>query len=160
MVVRPYWVTKQLAIVPRPRGGEWLDDEMKALRKAGIDIVVSMLERPEAAELGLDQEGPAAERIGMQFINFAITDRSVPSSVQRFESFLSAMELQLEEGKRIGIHCRACIGRASVATGSLLIRSGIEAQTAWKKIEAARGCPVPDTQEQREWVDRNMRPPA
>lgn len=44
MKVYPYWVTTQLAIVPRPRGDDWLDDEMVALREAGIDVVVSMLE--------------------------------------------------------------------------------------------------------------------
>jgi protein-tyrosine phosphatase len=160
MVAKPYWVTKQLSIVPRPRGGDWLDDEMLALRKAGVDIVVSMLERAEAAEVGLEQEAAAAERAGLQFVNFPVTDRSVPSNVQRFETFLIELERQIEGGKRVGVHCRACIGRASVTTASLLIRSGIPAETAWRKLETARGCPVPDTREQREWVDRNMRPPV
>jgi protein-tyrosine phosphatase len=159
MVVKPFWVTKQLAIVPRPRGGEWLDDEMLALRKAGVDIVVSMLEKSEAAEVGLEQEAAAAERAGVEFVNFPITDRSVPSNVQRFENFLSYLEQQLIDGKRVGVHCRACIGRAPVTIASLLIRSGIAPRSAWTNIEAARGCPVPDTREQREWVDHNMRPP-
>jgi protein-tyrosine phosphatase len=159
MVVQPYWITTQLAIVPRPRGGDWLDDEMLALREAGIDIAVSMLEESEAAELGLEREGVAARGAGLQFVNFEITDRSVPSNMQRFETFLIGLEQQLGSGKRVGIHCRACVGRASVAAASLLIRSGITVELAWHQVETARGCPVPDTQEQREWVDRNMRPP-
>jgi protein-tyrosine phosphatase len=160
MVVQPYWINQQLAIVPRPRGGDWLDDEMLAMRAAGVEIVVSMLEESEASELGLADEEGAAGRAGMQFINFAITDRSVPSNIVRFETFLFGLAQQIERGKRVGIHCRACIGRSSVAAASLLIRTGTPVELAWQQIENARGCPVPDTQEQRQWVDRNMKPLA
>jgi protein-tyrosine phosphatase len=160
MVAEPYWINRQLAIIPRPRGGDWLDDEMMALRAAGVDIVVSMLEKAEAAEVGLEQEGAAAERTGLRFVNFPITDRSVPSNVPRFETFLIELRREIETGKRVGVHCRACIGRASLTAASLLIQSGISAEAAWMKVEAARGCSVPDTREQREWVDRNMRPPV
>ena len=158
MVVRPYWITSALAIVPRPRGGDWLDDEMLALREAGIDVVVSMLEKSEAAEVGLEREEDAARNANLIFVNFAIPDRSVPVNAQQFEAFLNGLDQELGAGRRIGVHCRACIGRASVTTASLLIRSGVPAAEAWHQIESARGFPVPDTREQREWVDRYMRP--
>jgi protein-tyrosine phosphatase len=158
MVASPYWITPTLAIVPRPRGGDWLDDEMGALREAGIDVVVSMLEETEAAEVGLEREEAAARGAGLQFVNFVIPDRSVPVSVQEFEAFLNGLEQELAANRRVGVHCRACIGRASVTTVSLLIRSGIPAAEAWHQVESARGFPVPDTREQREWVDRHMRP--
>jgi protein-tyrosine phosphatase len=156
MVAQPFWINRQLAIVPRPRGGDWLDDEMLALRDAGIDVVVSMLEGPEAADLNLQQESAAARRAGLQFVNFAIPDRSVPADVHQFEAFLVGLEQHLASGKCVGVHCRACIGRASVTVASLLIRSGIPVVEAWHQVEIARG-PVPDTHDQREWVDRNMR---
>jgi hypothetical protein len=38
----------RLAIVPRPRGGDWLADEVARLKAAGVDILVSMLEPAEA----------------------------------------------------------------------------------------------------------------
>jgi protein-tyrosine phosphatase len=157
MVVEPYWINAQLAIVPRPRGGDWLDDEMLALQKAGIDIVISMLEEPEASELGLGREGVAAAQAGLGFIGYPIPDRGVPK-LPPFNDFLVGLENNLVQGKRIGVHCRGCIGRASVVAASLLIRSGIPAEEAWNQIETARGCPVPDTLEQLEWVGRNMRP--
>jgi protein-tyrosine phosphatase len=157
MFATPYWINSQLAIVPRPRGGDWLDDEMSALRQAGVDIIVSMLEEPEAMELGLEREGAAAEQAGLEFINHAIPDRSVPE-LDTFVEFLAALEENLANGRRIGVHCRGCIGRASVVTSSLLIRSGIPAEDAWNQIEAARGCTVPDTVEQLAWVQRNIGP--
>jgi protein-tyrosine phosphatase len=157
MVVEPYWIDSQLAIVPRPRGGDWLDDEMSALRQAGVDIVVSMLEGPEARDLGLEREGAAAKSAGLVFINYPIPDRGVPK-LQPFLTFLAALEKDLTNGTRIGVHCRGCIGRSSVVIASLLIRSGIPAEDVWNLIEVARGCPVPDTMEQLEWVQRNMVP--
>jgi protein-tyrosine phosphatase len=156
MKVTPYWVTQQLAIVPRPRGDDWLDDEMAALREAGIDVVVSMLEPREAAMLGLEDEGKAAEKAGIAFVHFPIPDRNVPLERPAFEGFLVGLEDYLKAGKRVGVHCRACIGRASVTTASLMIRSGFDPHEVWLKISVARGFVVPDTYEQREWVERNV----
>ena len=70
----------RLAIVARPRGGEWLDDETRAWREAGIDIVVSLLEPDEEAELALAGESASAAAGGLEFRSFPIPDRGVPSS--------------------------------------------------------------------------------
>jgi len=124
MIARPYWITTQLAIVPRPRGGDWLDDEMLALREAGIDVVVSLLEKDEALELGLEFEAISAKEAKLHFVNFLIADRGVPLDVSPFEEFLKVLENHMAVGRHVGVHCRACIGRASVTIASLLIRSG------------------------------------
>jgi protein-tyrosine phosphatase len=158
MIARPYWITSQLAIVPRPRGDDWLEDEMLALQHAGIDVVVSMLQEAEARQLALDQEASAAQKKGLRFINFPVPDRGVPLDTSSFTKFLEDLETQLALGKRVGIHCRACIGRASVTSASILIRSGMPSDRVWQQISTARGCPVPDTIEQRDWVNRHMRP--
>ena len=46
----------RLAIVPRPRGGDWLEDEVRAWKEMGFDVVVSLLTRDELDELGLVAE--------------------------------------------------------------------------------------------------------
>ena len=55
MRVNVFWVPGpwpgKLGIVPRPRGGDWLEDEAKAWHQAGIDVVVSLLEPEEEAQL-------------------------------------------------------------------------------------------------------------
>ena len=157
MVVQPYWIDERLAIVPRPSGGDSLEDEMRALREAGIDVVVSMLEESEAAELGLALEEAAARKAGLRFVSFAIPDRGTPSDLVHFDEFLSGLERGMTNGERVGVHCRGCIGRSSVVAASLLIRAGVSVDEAWRQIEIARGSPVPDTLEQLEWVARHVR---
>nr|WP_263368941.1 hypothetical protein [Edaphobacter bradus] len=130
---------------------------MLALHQAGIDVVVSMLESEEAADLGLQEEENAAVNAGISFINFPVPDRNVPLHVENFVKFLSELESELAAGRRIGIHCRASIGRSSVVAVSLLIRSGVSSEAAWTQVSIARGYPVPDTNEQRSWVNLNMK---
>ena len=160
MVAQPFWINSHLAIVPRPRGNEWLDDEMRALREAGIDTVVSMLEPYEAKDLGLEREADAAELAGLRFLNFPIPDRSLPANLENFTTLLANLEAQMAKGRKVGIHCRMCIGRSSVVAASLLIHSGVSPAKAWKQIAEARGCPVPDTHDQRAWVERHIRSAA
>ena len=49
-----------LSTMARPRGNDWLDDEMNGLREAGTDIFVSMLTSDEVNELYLQEEAEAA----------------------------------------------------------------------------------------------------
>jgi hypothetical protein len=49
----------RLAIMPRPRAGDWLDDEVAGLSAEGISGIVIHIEAGEVEELGLHREaGP------------------------------------------------------------------------------------------------------
>ena len=156
MIARPYWITAPLAIVPWPKGEDRLDDEMLALREAGVDVVVSMLEKNAARMLGLEREAISDELASLGFVNFPTPDRGTPLERATFENFLENIEYLPANGKRVGIHCRASIGRSFVTAAGLLIRSGVPAEDAWLQISISRDCLVPDTKDQREWVDRHI----
>lgn len=49
-----------LSITLRPRGGDWLEVDVAALSVKGVNVLVSLLENDEAAELGLVDESIAA----------------------------------------------------------------------------------------------------
>lgn len=157
MICQPYWITPSIAIVPRPTGGNSLQEEMIAMRAAGIDVVVSMLESAEARELGLEQEEMAARNAGIRFVNFPVPDHGTPTDTEAFERMLEFLDKAMLEGKRVGVHCRGCIGRSSVVAASLLVRSGMKDVDAWRQIRNARGTSVPDTSEQRAWVESQIR---
>ncbi len=157
MGVPLYWVEhereRSLAIVPRPRGGDWLDDEMAVLRRDGVDVLVSLLTPQEQMELGLELERSACEQAGIEYLNFPVSDRGVPESRAEFRSFLEQLRTEWEKGKRIGAHCRMGIGRSSLLIAALLCSHGLSAREAFARLSVARGLSVPDTPEQVAWVD-------
>ncbi len=142
----------ELAIVTRPEGDEWLEDELRGLRRGGIDTLVSLLEPWEAAELGLAREAQLTQETGMQFLSFPIPDRHTPQETGAFRRFAGELARRLRAGERIGVHCRGSIGRSTVAAASALMHLGWNPRDALLAIAIARHYPVPDTDEQREWI--------
>ena len=41
----------RMALAARPRGGDWLDDEIAGWQREGVDVVLSLLEREEKKSL-------------------------------------------------------------------------------------------------------------
>ena len=151
-----FWIEgragESLAIVLRPRGGDWLEVELKRMKQSGIQTIVSMLEREEAESLGLAEEENAAREAGLNFLSYPIPDRTTPADLPFFRVFASGLAARVSKGERVGIHCRGSIGRASIAAACTMIHLGLNAKPALAAIEAARGCEIPDTEEQREWI--------
>lgn len=162
--MRVFWVEtgglKRLAIATRPRGGDWLLDDMRALRSEGVDLLVSLLTPDEEDELGLGRERSACQEAGIQYFNFPIPDRDVPDSESTLRYLVTQLEHALEEGKSIAAHCRAGIGRSSLLIAALLTtRPGTSVEEAFARITAARGLQVPDTPQQVQWLEKFARIP-
>jgi len=87
----------RLAIAARPRGGDWLDDEVEAWRSAGVDCVVSALTPAEEAELDLAEEPVICQRHGLRYISLPIPDSGVPSSRPTFIETLDCIRADLDE---------------------------------------------------------------
>jgi len=151
-----YWIQHsrkpRLAIVARPRPDDWLEDDLLVLKRAGIDILVSLLEEDEAAILGLEEERELAKKNGLEFFSYPIPDRTTPRNRTAFCKLISYLADAIRSGKHVGAHCRGCIGRSTVTTAAILVELGWDAREALAIIEKARGCPVPDTEEQRRWI--------
>lgn len=151
-----YWIEGpwpgRLAIVPRPRGGDWLNDEAAGLRRLGINAVVSMLTSDEEIELGLAAEKDEVAASGAAFVAIPVTDRGTPTSFEEFAEGLAPVFDMLAHGKTVAVHCRQGIGRAAMATICLLIVGGVDVEHAIRTVSDARGFPTPETPEQRRWV--------
>ncbi|HEY7391421.1 MAG TPA: dual specificity protein phosphatase family protein [Bryobacteraceae bacterium] len=144
----------RLAIAARPRGGDWLDDELRNWRRAGIDFVISLLEQDEAAQLDLLDERRAAEDQGIAFISFPIADRGVPASTEAAISVIGNIATQLDAEKVVAVHCRQGIGRSGLITAGVLMTAGIMADEAMRIVSSARGVSIPETPEQRRWIEQ------
>ena len=144
--------TGKISIMARPRGGDWLIDEIKALRSRGVDILVSLLTAAEVQELDLTEEAACCLQQGMMYLSLPITDRSVPPFVEQTFLFLQRLQTWLSEGKHITFHCRHGLGRAVLMAASLLVLTGFTPEQAFEQLSQARGYVVPETEEQRVWV--------
>jgi protein-tyrosine phosphatase len=114
--------------------------------------VVSLLTPEEIAELDLAQEAELSQASGLRFLSFPIIDRGVPTSRRTTLNLLRGLEAALAEGKGVAVHCRQGIGRSALIAACLLTLSGVDANAALQAVTAARGCPVPETVEQKEWI--------
>jgi protein-tyrosine phosphatase len=151
-----YWIKGpspgRLAILGRPRPGEWLADEIMDWAMAGLTDVVSLLEDFEVRELGLTEEADLTHQAAMSFERFPIPDRGVPTGVAATRSLWKSLAEKIRAGRAVGIHCRASIGRAGMIAAGVLVELGVPLEDAWLETSTARGRVVPDTEEQQFWV--------
>jgi hypothetical protein len=140
MPAKIYWLhnfntISKLGIMARPRGNEWLEEEILSLKKQGVGIIVSLLDRNEIYELGLEQEPDLCLSHGIEYINLPIVDRNVPSLDSGFYNFIG----QLKE---------------TIIAGCLLLKPGYKTEEVITHISKIRGLRVPDTDEQIAWLKK------
>lgn len=152
-----YWIAApvpgRLGIMGRPRTGEGLEDDIAGWKKDGIQFVVSLLEAPEIDKLGLMREGELCQRYSLTFFAHPFPERGVPPSAEDTAALAQALKSQLQNRKNVAIHCQSGMGRSAVIAACVLRSFGIDAPKAFGFIASARGFMVPDTKEQRAWVE-------
>ena len=83
MAAKLYWVegpwTGKLALSARPRGGDWIEDEVADWKRAGIAAVLSLLTPKEERELDLRDEGREAKRAGLEFWSLPLRTVKCPN---------------------------------------------------------------------------------
>lgn len=149
---RIFWVKApavgRLAVLSRPMR----DSHFSALKAAGVDMIVSMLEPTEADEVGLGEAAQSCERAGIEFLSVPITDHGIPSSFEVVEEAVEVAARQLRAGRGVGAHCYAGLGRSPLFVASVLILHGHSAPEAIAAVSAARGRDVPEMDQQHVWL--------
>ena len=150
-----FWIDREgqgrLGIMPRPRGGECLSDEIANLKSKGVDILVSAITADEATELELEHEQALCEASGVEYWDFPISDRSIPS-LEVGHDFLEKASAAMRQGRSVVIHCRFGVGRSGMLCAGVLMLESLAPYEALEKVSNARGLIVPDTVAQRDWL--------
>lgn len=157
MFTRIYWIETfengaALGLMARPRGNDWLEDEVKNLKLKTVQTVVSLLERAEIYELGLSEEEALCQKYGINFIHFPIEDRGLPTNQEATKHLVQTLQQRLHAGEKVVVHCRMGIGRSSIIAGAVLLKNDLTADTIFDKISQVRQLNVPDTQGQVNWL--------
>jgi protein-tyrosine phosphatase len=159
MYTKVYWLHQfnnaaKLGIMARPRGGDWLTQEIAQLKKQGVQVLVSLLEQQEITELGLNAQQQTCTANAIEYINFPITDRSIPVSTEKAKTLIEALTEKINNGSPVVIHCRMGIGRSSIMAACILLKAGYRPNEVLSHISKIRGLKVPDTEEQEKWLKR------
>lgn len=152
-----YWITQptceRLGIMPRPRGNDWLSDDIDRLKhRHSARVVVSLLTPQEIAEFKLEQEPDFCETHGITFYNFPIPDLAIPTSYPDVIALIHLLKGYLDQSETIIIHCRMGIGRSGLITSAILVASGIDPNHAMRLVSDARRMDCPETDAQKQWV--------
>lgn len=152
-----YWIHKfdnsaKIGIMARPRGDDWLEDEINHLKNNGVGVLVSLLESDEIYELKLDSEEQLCKTKDIIYINFPIGDRDVPKQNGDTDKLVDILTKQIDEGNSVVVHCRMGIGRSSIIAASVLLKYKLKAKDIIETISSIRGLKVPDTDKQLSWL--------
>jgi protein-tyrosine phosphatase len=126
---------------------------MAAWRGAGIDTVLSLLTPEEEQELDLKREARDVKAQGMKFVSLPIPDREVPNSESEVSAMWERLDADLSAGKNVVLRCRQGVGRTGLVGACLLVAKGLTPDNAVKTLSSARGIAIPETAEQRRWID-------
>jgi protein-tyrosine phosphatase len=149
-----YTVARQLpgtlSTMAAPQGD--LDLVLPELRAMGVDTLVSLLPPEQVTMLYLTDEPNAALRAGLAFRSLPVPDFGVPDHAA-FARPLRELSDELSAGRHVAVHCWGGVGRSALVAAALLVIRGSTPEAAWHRVAYARGVPVPETDEQRDWVD-------
>ncbi|MBI4852590.1 MAG: dual specificity protein phosphatase family protein [Acidobacteria bacterium] len=156
MKTKIYWIAEiekgKIGIMARPRGEDWLEEEIENLKQENVNILISLLTKEETLELMLREEESICKNKQIEFISYPINDREVPLSLNNTKDLIVYLLNRLDIGKNIVVHCRQGIGRASLLTACILGVKEPNIEKIFDTISTFRTCKVPDTPEQILWV--------
>jgi protein-tyrosine phosphatase len=142
----------RLVILARPRGGEWLMGDVRAWKRAGIEHVVSTLTDDEVTLFELTAEADLCRANGIAWDTFPIEDRRTPINRESFDARIGDWADRIRGGTSLGVHCRQGIGRSGLVVVAILHELGVSLDDAIRTASEARGRPIPETDQQREWL--------
>ncbi len=116
----------KLSGAPRPGIVDPLDSDLSALRRVGIDILVTLTEER------LFDDATLAE-FGLTGIFFPIVDMETPT-LEAAASLCADLAERIAAGAAVALHCKAGLGRTGTMAAAQLIYSGHEADEALRAV--------------------------
>jgi NAD-dependent SIR2 family protein deacetylase/tetratricopeptide (TPR) repeat protein/protein-tyrosine phosphatase len=127
-------------------------DMLRLREHYDVDLQVSLLEYEEFNELGLEGFEGQSERRKISLIKFPIRDESVPTSHKSFAKVIREIVRQLNDGKRVVVHCKGGLGRTGLTVACAIVaasRNQINSTEAIKMVRQARPRAIETIQQEK-----------
>jgi atypical dual specificity phosphatase len=120
------WIEKsRVAALARPDS----EDELRWLRKHGVEVLVSLTENPP------DRED--VDAAGLLLYHVPVPDMTAPSQ-EELERCVSAITKAKHNGMGVAVHCGAGSGRTGAVLAAYFVEQGASAAEAIRKIRRLR----------------------
>lgn len=142
-----HWIwDKRLAALARPGLLADIDEDLLLLKRLQIVVLLCLEEQLHYAD--------AAARHGIEVIHFPIPDMHAPASIEALRPVLGEVIRRLHAQQRIGVHCKAGLGRTGLVLGCVLIE--LERLSATQSLQRIRSINPRFVQsdEQAEFLER------
>lgn len=115
----------RIAGTPLPGVVHGIDYDLAALRQCGVTTLITLTER--------DLPRDALERHGLRNLHLPVRDREPPSLAQ-IQMLLKRMEVMLQKNEVLAVHCLAGLGRTGTVLAAWLVREGLTATEALRRV--------------------------
>lgn len=116
-----------------------------------VDVLVSLIEEPELAQLKIPRLFTEVQNRGMRSLWFPIPDFGIPASVPALQALVQMILAAVGQGQTVVVHCKGGLGRSGLVIASCLTTLGYSAEEAFLRVRKARPGSV-ETREQEEFV--------
>ncbi|MBK8258474.1 MAG: dual specificity protein phosphatase family protein [Polyangiaceae bacterium] len=124
------WVIDgQVAGMPRPGASRPLEQDLQFLQEQGVDVLVSLTEQP------VDSKALAAHE--MEGLHLPVADFHAPTQDQ-LDTYVSSVKKWTDEGRAVGTHCAAGLGRTGTFLAALFVSRGMNADEAIAAVRKLR----------------------
>lgn len=115
----------KLAGCPMPGAVAPLEHDLELLRNVGVTILVNLTERPMTQT--------AIPAFGLRTIHMKVEDRDAPPLLW-MKLLLAQVDKFIQQGEVIAVHCFAGLGRTGTVLGAWLVKEGLTADEALRRL--------------------------